>query len=504
VGFDRDIKWYEETIENLDIHQGVDEKIDKEKAIEAASREFINDWKIGDEKWQNANIQPPPVLPVMPEIPEEAWYGHCLLLAQTRFGKTNVIRWRLNNLASQIEEGKASVVLMEPKGVLTKELLHTKWAYDFQNFIAILDPIDTKASVNIFDKGDGSDYAIQQTIARVARVLNTITTTLTPFQNDTLMYALRAMFCMDEPGSMRLLTGILRRGIKGLNLRNLPYSVEEFFTHDFKPDGSSQQVVSRLNGLVANPVMEALFAADHTTFDMFKEIQAGKLIVINAGAADNTYARFWIEQVESCIAKRFAIPFEKRIPTTFILDEAQTWISDDLHFASILDKAAEARIGMLIALHHMEQIKDTQVRGSIYTNTLLKFTAKTNSDINALCRSMGKTEPSFITTLPQYEFAYFGPGMESAIKVKFPLKDFNTFPQMTEQQYQITRERNRKKYTYVRQTTPQARHPPPVDMAALERAIAKPVPTPAPPPQPPSKSVAPSQKPDHPTAATDW
>ena len=99
------------------------------------------------------------------------------------------------------------------------------------------------------------------------------------------------------------------------------YVVEQYFA-DFKPgDSSAQQVINRLNGMVANPVFEALFDSDRSTFNMFDEIQAAKLIVINASASNQLYARFWIEQVASCITPRFKLPFEKRMPTTFILDE---------------------------------------------------------------------------------------------------------------------------------------------------------------------------------------
>jgi hypothetical protein len=108
-------------------------------------------------------------------------------------------------------------------------------------------------------------------------------------------------------------------------MRELPYSVKEFFELDFKPgDGHAQQIISRLNGLLANPVFEALFAADHSTSDMFKEIQAGKLIVINMKAGDQLYGKFWIEQVNACMGKRYNLPKQERTPTTFIMDEAQT------------------------------------------------------------------------------------------------------------------------------------------------------------------------------------
>ena len=313
---------------------------------------------------------------------------------------------------------------MEPKGVLTEEILRLEYVHKYlRDRIVILDPADTHVSVNIFDKGDGSNNAVQDTVARVERVLNNVTTNLTPFQVDALTWALRAMFYVDQPGSMRLLTKILRSGLKGLTVRNLPHVVENYFTNDFKPgDGAAQQVITRLNGLVANPVFEALFDADQSTFNMLEAIQAGKLIVINASAANQLYCRFWIEQVAACVKPRFKIsPAERRMPTTFIIDECQTWLSEDLHFAGILDQAAEARIGMLIACHHMNQIKDLQVRGSIYTNTALKFTARTTEDINHLCGSMGLTEPDFVKTLPKYEFAFLLLTWRRLSKSKYPL-----------------------------------------------------------------------------------
>jgi hypothetical protein len=168
---------------------------------------------------------------------------------------------------------------------------------------------------------------------------------------------------------------------------------------------------------------------------MFKEIQAGKLIVINMKAGDQLYGKFWIEQVNACMGKRYNLPTQERTPTTFIMDEAQTWV-----------------IG---------QITNVQVKGSIYTNTTLKFTAKTSEDIYALCRSMGQTEHEFISTLNRFEFAYFGADMDTAIKVKFPLVEFDKMPQMTKEQYDELRGANRLQYAYTAKPVPPPAAEPP-------------------------------------------
>ena len=58
-----------------------------------------------------------------PEIDETAWYSHCLLLAQSCFGKTNTIQWRIEQLLPKVAAGAASLVVMEPKSVLIDALM---------------------------------------------------------------------------------------------------------------------------------------------------------------------------------------------------------------------------------------------------------------------------------------------------------------------------------------------------------------------------------------------
>jgi hypothetical protein len=130
------------------------------------------------------------------------------------------------------------------------------------------------------------------------------------------------------------------------------------------------------------------------------------------------------------------------------MDEGQKYVSQDHAFAEILDTAREAKIGVLMAMQDLSQIEDVRVRRAILTNTALKFCAKTSGDIHDLCRAMGGIEPEVIYRLQQYEFAHFGPNLESAIKVMFPKMDFTKMPQMTDDQYEEMRQINRDRYGY--------------------------------------------------------
>ncbi|MGC2409560.1 MAG: DUF4145 domain-containing protein [Methyloceanibacter sp.] len=380
--------------------------------------------------------------PGEPQIAERTWFQHCLLLAQTGAGKTNAIRWRLAQLLPQIAAGKASVILMEPKGDLIAELLHYAPLWDMRDRVVILDPTEPSVSVNLFEPpADGSPAALSDTIDRVTRVLNTITLNMTELQKQALTLAMRAMYASGNP-SMRQLMTILRQGKDALDLSALPLPVADFFEHDFR-DTDGRLIISRLNGLLSNPIFETLFASERTTFDMLAEINAGKLIVVNSGRAPEVYGQFWIQEIDRCLRPRMAIPEYKRTPTFLVIDEAPTYIADDLHFARMLDQARGAQIGMLIAGQHMAQVKDDHVRNSIY-GVALKFVARTNADIHNLCRSMGTTEPDFLGTVPQYQFAFFDPNMREAELVKLPLVEFRQ--RMSEERYHQLRVINRTRY----------------------------------------------------------
>ena len=310
--------------------------------------------------------------------------------------------------------------------------------------VVILDPADASVSVNLFElPTDSSAAAFNETIDRISRVLNTITLDMTEVQRQTLTLAMCAMYAGGQP-SMRALMTILRQGKKALDLSALPFSVADYFEHDFS-DSSGRLIIARLNALLANPIFETLFAGEHTTFDMLDEINAGKLIVINAGRAPPIYGRFWIEEIARCMRPRMAMPEHARTPTYLIIDEALQYVADDPHFAQMLDMARGARIGLLIAHQHMEQITSSHVRNSLFTNTALKFVASTIGDIFNLCRLMGTTEPGFLSTIPQYHFAFFGPNMTTAQLVRLPLVEFRE--RMSDQQYMQLRAENRRRYT---------------------------------------------------------
>lgn len=360
------------------------------------------------------------------DMPDLYWGRHALMLAQVGMGKTNGLRWRIRQMTPALRARKATLILMEPKGDLTAEV--RGYARQEGLHVIELEPGDPAICVNLFDIDDTSAQSVNTAVNRIRRIFSTITSGLTAFQANVLTFAVRALFAMPEPRTLDMLFDIVRNGIPA-NLQ-VSTSVRNFFAQDFKENKArAKEVIGRMNSLLADPVFEALFSGERTTFDLFGAMQAGSVIIINAGEADSLYGRFWIEQIDRTIRRR--IRLENITPVTFIIDEAQEWISNDEHFAHILDLARGAKIGMFIAFQHLEQIVNPRVRHSILSCTAIKFVAKTTADVHSLCRSLGNVETHFISRLKDYEFAFYAPNMEEARVVKLPLVEFprSTKPQ---------------------------------------------------------------------------
>lgn len=349
-------------------------------------------------------LEPPEPIEEEPfSIEEQLWFWHCLLLGATRSGKTNVIKWRLAQLIPRIARGEASVVLIEPKGTLVNQVLHHPDVIAMGDRVVILEPGDPKITVNILD---GS-------VERVSRVLATLSLGMTALQRDSLTMCLRAMHAIGKP-SLDVLQNIVRHGKDVLPLEKLPPRVANFFKHDYS---EARFVTARLNALLTDEIFETLFT-DDTSFNMFDALQKGRLIIVKQNRATNLYARFWIEEVLDCMYPRMTM--RNKTPVFLIIDEAQNFC--DLHVATMLNEAAEAEIGVMLACHYLDQgpISPAEVRNAVLTNTNLKFISKTSSDVHNLCRSLGETKPDFINTLPRHTFAFFGPDMVEAEAVKLP------------------------------------------------------------------------------------
>ncbi len=209
---------------------------------------------------------PPPLVidPIIPAVSEEQWYSHCLILAQTGYGKTNAIQWRVKQLLPQIAAGKVSLIIMEPKSVLIDAIFKLQQTWQIHNRIIFIDPVDSPISINIFDKGDGSEQALTDAMAMAEYVISIFAAEITGLQRGPFTNVLRLLFAIDGEVTFDTLDDLLRNGPAKHKaaLARCGHVVQRFFQLDWDKDAQVKSAASllkaRINTLLGDPKFERL------------------------------------------------------------------------------------------------------------------------------------------------------------------------------------------------------------------------------------------------------
>lgn len=154
-----------------------------------------------------------------------------------------------------------------------------------------------------------------------------------------------------EPGS----TGKYKEQIN--KLEGIP---RRFFETEF--DGkeftsTKTQVLRRLYGVLENQTFERMFTNPQSKFDMFSELNAGKLILINTSKSllkeqgTEILGRFFIALIAQAAQERATLHENDRLPTMVYIDEAQD--SFDQNIGIILSQARKYKVGMIMAHQYL-------------------------------------------------------------------------------------------------------------------------------------------------------
>jgi len=379
--------------------------------------------------------------PSPPDVPDTAWQAHSVFMSPSGSGKSNNLRWRLLPILDEIGAGRATGVVMEPKGTLIGSILSLRLTYEMRERVALIDPEDSTApvAINIFDRGDGGDRDRNSSLAMAKYVLDTLAMTLTPNHRQILQALTQLMFVLPEQAWMGTLMDALRYGAKKHqeHFHKLTRATREFFELQFDNEkgqlvNRKGELINRLNDMLGQPTFDRLLYQKKTTFDLTAKMNEGSLILINAnegylgfGEATKLYGKFWTAQLYKAGMARYDMLKRGQTlkPCWVFIDEAQQYVTDDEMFSSSLNLLREAKISMCFAMHYLSQIEKLSVRDAISTNTAVKFSAIPETD---------------------YHFGCEAPKLKSV--VKFLETDYRKLPQATTEEIEEIRELSRSKF----------------------------------------------------------
>ena len=403
-------------------------------------------------------------------IPQTVRFEHHHIVAGSGHGKTQTLQFLIAQDLKAVERGERSIVVIDSQGDLIRRISQLKQfapGEPLHDRIVLIDPTDVEwpVSLNLFDIG--LERLNQYSKLDRERLTNSIielydfvlgsllSAEMTQKQNIIFRYVTRLMLQIPD-ATIQTLRELMepKSELKfASHIEKLTGSAREFFRTEFGTSEFTQtrrQVLRRLWGILENQSFERMFSHPRSKLDLFTEMNAGKVILINTAkdllkeSGTEIFGRFFIALIAQAAQERATLKERDRMPTMVYIDEAADYF--DRNVGIILSQARKYNVGMVLAHQYMGQL-EAKLQDAIAANTSIKFAGGVSTkDARVLAPMMGCT-PELIEMQSKGSFAAFVRGItKSAIPLKFPLGHMEELPQMNGSEFNALRALMRKKY----------------------------------------------------------
>jgi hypothetical protein len=335
-------------------------------------------------------------------IPQAARFEHMHVLAGSGHGKTQALQQLIMADIERAKRERFGFALIDSQGDLIGKLTRLDVFEPEDGPLAdrliLIDPNDIKhpAGLNLFDYNldrfkDFSDVEREKIFFGVIDLYTYIFSSLlgaelTQKQGVVFTHLARAMLSLPNP-TLDTFRDFIEDGnqfrpyIEKMEGSARRFFEKQFFTNTYS--ATRDQILTRLEGITANPVLERLFTHPKNNIDMFGAMQAGKIVVINTAKdllkteGSSILGRFFIALIGQATIARAAVPERDRTPYHVYIDEAQEYA--DYKTAEFLSQGRKYRVGFTLAHQDLKQL-DTQLRATVKGSVSIKLTGGVNHD----------------------------------------------------------------------------------------------------------------------------
>lgn len=403
-------------------------------------------------------------------VPTEARFEHTHIVAGSGHGKTQTLQYLIANDLPAVAKGERSVIVLDSQGDLIQNLAHLKeFAPDgpLHDRLVLIDPSDVEwpVSLNLFDVGierlQGYEPLERERLTNSILelydfVLGTLLSAeMTQKQNVIFRYVTRLMLHIPDATihTLRELMEPDSHSTFAPHIEKLSGTAKRFFETEFKDREFSQtkkQVLRRLWGILENQTFERMFSHPRSKLDLFKEMNTGKVILINTAKdllkeqGSEIFGRFFIALVAQAAQERATLPAEKRLPTFVYIDEAADYF--DRNIGVILAQARKYKVGMVLAHQYLGQL-DAKLQDAFAANTAIKLAGGVSAKDARALAPMLRCSPELIERQPKGSFACSIRGYtDGAVPLAFPFGYLEQKSRMSEAAWEAVRDLMRQKY----------------------------------------------------------
>lgn len=409
--------------------------------------------------------------PVPFSLPQTTRFEHMHIVAGSGHGKTQTLQHLILRDLDAVTEGKASIVVIDSQSDLINTIAGLQLFAPGQPLserLVLIDPTDLEwpVALNLFDAG--LDRLDQYSPLDRERLTNSVL----ELYDFVLGSLLDAGMTQKQTVIFRYITRLLLR-IPGATIHTLRELLEDggadryrehiakltgtaraFFDNEF--DGkefaaTKRQVLRRLYGILENQTFERMFSHPKSKLDLYAEMNAGKVILINTAKdllkenGTEIFGRFFIAMIAQAAHERAVLKPEDRLPTFVYIDEASDYF--DRNIGIILSQARKRNIGMVAAHQFLGQL-EPKLHEAIAANTAIKFAGGVSTkDARALAGDL-RTDAGFIERQPKLSFAAYVKGLtDEAVSLTVQPGQLERMARMSESDQGIMRDKIRAKHS---------------------------------------------------------
>jgi len=403
-------------------------------------------------------------------IPDQVRFEHHHIVAGSGHGKTQTLQYLISEDLKAVERGERSIVVIDSQGDLINKIKRLKVfapGEPLHDRVVIIDPKDVEwpVSLNLFDVGlerinQYSELDREQLINSILELYDFVlgkllAAEMTQKQSVIFRYVTRLMLHIPD-ATIHTLVDLMQPGSEKVfaeHIAKLEGSAKRFFETEFTSKEFVQtksQVLRRLWGILENRTFERMFSHPRSKLDMFREMNAGKVILINTAkdllkeTGTEIFGRFFIALIAQAAQERATLPENKRMPTMVYIDEAADYF--DHNIGIILSQARKYKVGMVLAHQYLGQL-DPKLQEAFAANTSIKFAGGVSAKDARALASMMHTTPELIEDQPKLSFAAYIRGVNrQALPLKFPIGHLEDLPTMSDEDWNELQTLMRQKY----------------------------------------------------------
>ncbi len=403
-------------------------------------------------------------------IPTKSRFEHQHIVAGSGHGKTQTLQYLITQDLAAMGAGKRSIIVLDSQGDLIRNIAQMGIfapGEPLHDRIVIIDPSDVEypVSLNLFDVGQErlAGYAplererLTNSILELYDfVLGTLLDAqMTQKQNVIFRYVTRLMLHIPD-ATIHTLRELMepKSEVKfAEHIAKLEGTAKHFFETEFASrefEQTKKQVLRRLWGILENQTFERMFAHPRSKLDLFSEMNAGKVILINTAKdllkeqGTEIFGRFFIAMMAQAAQERATLPKSERVPTMVYIDEAQDYF--DRNIGLILAQARKYNVGMVLAHQYLGQL-EPKLQEAFAANTAIKFAGGVSAKDARSLAPMLYTDPAFIEAQGKGSFAAHIRGVtKHAVPLTFPFGLMEALPVMSAVERDFLRDKMRDRY----------------------------------------------------------